>query len=422
MSSKAPFDPPPASPATAGGKGPFDPPTAPPGWEPPAPPGAPVGPHDPVPGPGGGPGEPMSAPAGGPHDPGPGAVGGRRDPMTMLPAPGEQTNPHLAEPVPARAPVSPGGSPNEPAPVAAHPSQSVPVAASSPHGPTPHFGSGRQSELPSPHGGGTPHGPGDGGPPIGGTHGKPHDGGPHGHGHGGSPGGHASGSPSDHGPSGPGRGDPPGGGRQDPVHSHEPSGDGWHRLPDQPTDPHYGEPLSDHWDFADNPADPNLSNKDVAKLIEDPKAPFGRDPQGHAYTEQQYAERFNKVGDNGAHWHNFPLNDGALPGTRVAYTEPAAYLRDYGSLLDRVGKDGKFLAVMESGQPASWEERALHVDSLRDPYNAYTFGDLPEGWTIEVSEVAPGLGQPGGSTQVRIIDDEGEVRRVAELVRMGVLR
>ena len=48
MSSKAPFDPPHASPATAGGKGPFDPPTAPPGWEPPAPPRAPVGPHDPA--------------------------------------------------------------------------------------------------------------------------------------------------------------------------------------------------------------------------------------------------------------------------------------------------------------------------------------------------------------------------------------
>ncbi len=48
MSSKAPFDPPPASPAAAGGKGPFDPPTAPPGWEPPEPPGTPVGPHDPA--------------------------------------------------------------------------------------------------------------------------------------------------------------------------------------------------------------------------------------------------------------------------------------------------------------------------------------------------------------------------------------
>jgi hypothetical protein len=193
-------------------------------------------------------------------------------------------------------------------------------------------------------------------------------------------------------------------------------------YPDQPTDPHYGEPLSEHWSFTDNPVDPSLINRHVAYLIDDPDAPFGRDPQGHAYTEQQYAERFNNIGDKGYHWHNFPLNDGAVPGTRVAYTDPAAYLRDYGSLLDRVGKDGKYLAVMEGGQPASWEQRALHVDSLRDPYNAYRFGDLPDGWTIEVSEVAPGVGQSGGSIQVRIFDDEGEVRRVGELARIGVLR
>jgi Tuberculosis necrotizing toxin len=161
----------------------------------------------------------------------------------------------------------------------------------------------------------------------------------------------------------------------------------------------------------------------VAKLIKDPEAPFGRDPIGHAYTEQQYAERFNKVGDNGEPWFNFPLNDGAIPGTRVAYTDPSKFLRDYGSQLDRVGKtNGRYLAVMEDGEPASWEQRALHVDSLRDPYHAYTFGDLPEGWTIEVSEVAPGVGQPGGSIQVRILDDEGAARRVEELTQKGVLR
>ncbi|GAB4681914.1 hypothetical protein [Mycobacterium avium] len=31
---------------------------------------------------------------------------------------------------------------------------------------------------------------------------------------------------------------------------------------------------------------------------------------------------------------------------------------------------------MEDGEPASWEERALHVNSLRDPYNAYTVEEL----------------------------------------------
>jgi hypothetical protein len=164
-------------------------------------------------------------------------------------------------------------------------------------------------------------------------------------------------------------------------------------------------------------------NSEVRELIRDPEALFGRDSHGHAYSQTEYAQRFNKVGPEGEHWYNFPLNDGAVPGTRVAYTDPAKYLRDYGSLLDRVGgNNGKYLAVMEDGQPASWEQRALHVSSLSDPYAAYTFGRLPDGWTIEVSEVAPGVGQPGGSVQVRIFDAEGKVQIVQDLIRRGVLR
>lgn len=65
------------------------------------------------------------------------------------------------------------------------------------------------------------------------------------------------------------------------------------------------------------------------------------------------------------------------------------------------------------------EQRALHVTSLRDPYHAYTIDWLPEGWFIEVSEVAPGCGQPGGSIQVRIFDHQNEMRKVEELIRRG---
>jgi hypothetical protein len=77
---------------------------------------------------------------------------------------------------------------------------------------------------------------------------------------------------------------------------------------------------------------------------------------------------------------------------------------------------------MEDGHPASWEQRALHVDSLRDPYHQYTLTRLPHGWTIEVSEVAPGVGQPGGSVQVRISDADGKVQTVEQLIKRGVLR
>ncbi|ORV95443.1 hypothetical protein AWC11_00065 [Mycobacterium interjectum] len=356
--------------------------------------------------------------AGGPHDPVP-ATSPAPPPQSGPAAPAERVPSTMSQFVDhsaVREPIAPSGVPAEPAPAAGHASQSAPPFPST----APHSmpAGGRPPELPAPGNGW--HGHADGGPPGN----QPLGGGPHRPGHGGPHDGRPDGLPGDDdGPSGPGHSSSADGQRQDPVHSHEPSGDGWHRLPDGALDPHYGERLPEHWEFTDNPVDPSHIKPSVAGLIKDAEAPFGRDPHGHAYTEQQYAERFNKVGDKGEHWTNFPSNDGAVPGTRVAYTDPGKFLRDYGSQLDRIGKtDGRYLAVMEHGQPASWEQRSLHVDSLREPYNVYTFGDLPEGWTIEVSEVSPGVGQPGGSIQVRILDDEGQARRVEELTTRGVLR
>ena len=90
----------------AGGKGPFDPPTAPPGWEPPEPPGTPVGPHDPVPGPGGG---PVSTPAAGPHDPASGPLSGR---PSALPTPHGGGTHGLGHGAPAGSPL-PGRPPHD---------------------------------------------------------------------------------------------------------------------------------------------------------------------------------------------------------------------------------------------------------------------------------------------------------------------
>lgn len=429
----------PAAAPPPGGPGGLHDPAAEPAPVPaPAAPGGPAGPHDPVSVPSGGPHEPTAVPAEQPHEPVSVPAGGPHDPVAEPsggphePASAPTAGPRLAsvqeagDGLPSATPqlldhsslpVSPSGSSAEAAPIGAHPSAPSPPSA----GPRFEVPGGRPTELPTPSGGGT-HGPGDGGPPGEQPPEGPH-GDPSGRGDGGPPGDRpeAKGSDGDD-PSGHGHGGSPGE-RQDPVHSHESSGDGWHRLPDEELDPHYGEPLDDHWDFADDPVDPSTIQADVAKLIHDREAPFGRDPEGHPYTAEQYANRFNSVGPEGQRWMNFPGNHGAVPGTRVAYTNAESYLRDYGHLLDRIGKsDGKYLALMEDGQPATWEERALHVNSLRDPYNAYTFGQLPDGWSIEVSEVGPGVGQQGGSIQVRIFDDGGEARPVDELTRIGVLR
>lgn len=426
--------------------------------EAPAPPAAPVGggPHEPGTIPAGSPHDPVEVPSGGPHESAPAPVGDLREPIPpkapgsaslAVPAPAGDRVPasvaQLAEHSPARAPLAASGPPVEAGPVglsAPRPASVAPPAASAPHFTAP---GGRPAEMPAPgrawdspgdggpadgqppHGG-QPSGPGDRDPAGGKPDGQPPGGGGRrGHGDGDSPGTGDGRPPHGDGPSGPGDGDSAGAERQDPVHSHEPAGDGWHRLPDDPVDPHYGDPLDHHWDFIDDPIDPTKIDSAVAKLIHDPEAPFGRDPQGRAFTQQEYAERFNQIGDQGQSWANFPRNDGAVPHTRVAYTDPSSYLRDYGPLVDRVGRtDGKYLAVMEDGQPASWEERALHVNSLREPYNAYTFDHLPDGWTIEVSEVAPGVGQPGGSLQVRVFNSEGRAMTVEELTdpEIGVLK
>lgn len=268
-----------------------------------------------------------------------------------------------------------------------------------------------------PSGAGDGHGPhstepGDGGHGDGG-HGD-REGGHRGNGH--RDGGHAG---DGHGSHGDGAGKPP----HDPVHSHEPSGDGWERLPDEPRHPHYGEPLDHHWQYPHDPTDPNRINPDVAKLIKDPHAPFGRDPHGHAYTPHEYEDRFNKVGPQGQRWYNFASADGALEGTKVAFNSLEQYKKFFGHLLDRIGDEkGGYLAVMENGKPAPWEHRSLHVDSMAKPLHAYTIDELPKGWKIEVSEIEPAVGQPGGAVQVRILDETGKVIPVEELRRIGVLR
>ncbi|WP_053194607.1 glycohydrolase toxin TNT-related protein [Mycolicibacterium goodii] len=209
---------------------------------------------------------------------------------------------------------------------------------------------------------------------------------------------------------------------QNPLHSSDQSGPGWERLPDEPMDPQYGEPLPDHWPFDTDPVDPDRINPDVAKLITDPDAPYGRAPDGHAYTRHQYEERFNKLSETGSHWQNFPLNDGAVPGTKVAFTSFDEYCRIFGDQLDRIGSpDGKYLGVMEKGEHAPWESRAMHVESLSKPLHTYRLSFLPEGWKIEVSQIAPGAGQPGGGIQLRVLNEKGKAMLVGDLEELGVL-
>jgi hypothetical protein len=364
--------------------------------------------------------QPASAEAEGPREPA-SVPAGARSPAAAVPTTAGERVPSASPQLLDHSPsVSLSGSPSEAAPFASHspaPSSVAPPAS-------PHFAAPEGSAVEMPMPGGTFHGPSEGSLPGEHVPGEPHGGDPSRHGDGVSAGDRSNGQTLDgDDPPGQGHDGSPGDERQDPVHSTEPSGEGWQRLPDEELDPHYGEPLSDHWNYPHNPAESDHLSAEVRKLMEDTDTPFGSDPRGHAYSQHEYAQRFNKLGPEGEHWYNFPGNYGAVPGTRVAYSDISFFLRDYGPLLDRVGDDeGAYLAVMEKGEPASWEARALHVNSLQGPYHAYTLGNLPDGWTIEVSEVAPGLGQRGGSLQVRIFDARGNARTVEELITGKILR
>jgi len=350
----------------------------------------------------------------GPHEPAPAS-------STNAPAPGATPEMPLAggqsahsatapaDPLPSygAAPAPHASSPSDPTLTGAPSPESAP--APSHHVPVedPHPAGGHPTSPPPPdawppNGSASGHG-GTGG---GGRDGSVGDG----NGSGSAGGGHGSG------------GDGHGGGPQDPVHSYEKSGDGWERLPDEPRQSGYGEPLEKHWQYSHDPVDPGQIHPDIAKLMKDPRAPYGRDPDGLPYNRGEYEERFNKEGPGGQHWYNFASNDGALEGTKVGFNDLDQYKNFYGNQLDRIGdENGRYLGVMEDGQHAPWENRAMHVDSLGKPLRSYTIESLPRGWQVEVSEIEPAVGQPGGAMQVRILDHDGVAQDVETLLERGIL-
>lgn len=145
--------------------------------------------------------------------------------------------------------------------------------------------------------------------------------------------------------------------------------------------------------------------------------PWGIEPAtGEPFTEREFTDRF--IQDTG--WPRFPLNDGAVPGTRIAFTSAKDFTAVYGNHVDRIGRPrGDYLGVPPGD---AFDRRALPPDSLGLPLHEYVFsGTLPEGWTIEVSKVAPGFGRSGGGTQVRVLNGDGVAVPVRRSIEEGVL-
>lgn len=195
----------------------------------------------------------------------------------------------------------------------------------------------------------------------------------------------------------------------------------WRRVTDDPITPkdlHYGEPMVQHG-HATMPADP-ATGRSGFDIVGDTGAPYGRHPDGTPLSAAEYDARYTTAPYN---WDNYPPNAGAVRGTRVDYSSIQAFIRDYGLHLDRVGKpNGPYLGLMPDGVRATFEDRSLPISSLGKPLFDYQLsGSLPDGWSIEVSRIAPAFGRQGGALQVLVKNAAGEHVPVSALEAAGVL-
>jgi len=206
----------------------------------------------------------------------------------------------------------------------------------------------------------------------------------------------------------------------DPVHSDADHGPGFTRTDDSDVkiDPDYGQPRPDHGGLANEKLPPKLEDlpQDVRKLVLDPQAPFGRDAAGDPYSREDFEARYVK--ENGD--FRYPDNDGAVKDRRLEFSDVGEFQKHYGNVLDRFGDEGgRYFSP--DGTP--YEARALPPDSLGKAYLRMRLaGELPPGWRIEVSEVAPAFGRDGGGLQIRILDAKDQAMRMSELEEQGIVK
>ncbi|WP_156364484.1 TNT domain-containing protein [Curtobacterium sp. Leaf261] len=232
----------------------------------------------------------------------------------------------------------------------------------------------------------------------------------------------------------------PGGGplHDDPTQSTADHGPGWdktHGVRGDPLLPTYGDVQPDSSVLGAAyraPGDSTLTGAGVddmnpmaRELLTSDPGPdgyYGHDVHdGHALTRQEWEERYvvQDPKDPTRGWVRYPGDAGAALGERIDFTDPTRFGEHYSTTIDRFGgENGSFLSFPGT----SFEERAIAPGSLRQDYHQYSI-DLDaakaNGWTIEVSRVAPALGQPGGGLQVRLLDGVKPLS-VEDMLRPGL--
>ncbi|WP_205618411.1 putative T7SS-secreted protein [Schaalia suimastitidis] len=149
---------------------------------------------------------------------------------------------------------------------------------------------------------------------------------------------------------------------------------------------------------------------------------YGVDREGNALNDtQEWLDEYSyRHEDKTLHYH-WP-EPSALPGTERTLTLDE-FVREFGDTIDRVGDSkGRWFSPVVDGRPYSFQERAIPADSLGKAYNQMTISSLPDGWTVEVSTASPGMGYPGGATQIQFRSPDGEIKTMAALKEAGIIQ
>jgi Tuberculosis necrotizing toxin len=303
-----------------------------------------------------------------------------------------------------RAPATPGGSPVEPASVAAHSAQPAPSFRSS----APHSAprGGRPTDL---SGSGGSHGPGDDFPPGGRPDGKrPHGGGPHG--------------PGDDGRAGGRKGDfPPDGGDPKEVDGTTETSDGDAGANEPPTPTQvpgvdYPLPAADALRVLEHPG------AELKRLMDGgvpPNILEGYEPLA-GRTVDEFRQEFTVQGSSGETWWDW---DTQAPKNGFAGEPLESNYIPTDLRLDRLGPNaGGFLSP--EGVPLA--ERAT-PPGLTPQYHLFegTGREIPPGkdWVVQHGPAKDAFGQPGGGDQWVVLDKTtGRPVPVEELIKQRLLR
>lgn len=151
---------------------------------------------------------------------------------------------------------------------------------------------------------------------------------------------------------------------------------------------------------------------------------YGKDADGNYFTRDSREDRYIDWNEEGqSYLPEDPGNAGAVAGHRIDWVDPHRFVEQYGPQLDRLGKES---GNIFSFPGTSFEQRALPPSNLSDAYRKYDFDAAAfegQGLKIEVSEIAPAFGHPGGGLQVKFVDPGPpmSVRSVTDLRELGIL-